>query len=497
MHIGDIVSEDFPHIFSSNTESFVEFTVNFDFTYWLKFQVENQTDANEWVIEIPYSKLPFVSWYTQKEGRWVEFKDGYEVPASERFLQSRFPAISLYLEKGQSETIYVKISSFNLSFPVHIETFKTYVKKSGQRDMAVGIILSLMGFMVIVIFFFYIVYRLKSFFVFGLYALVSAFFILSFEGFLPPLPFAQLIMILSILFTVSFYNIEKHSLTIVKFSRVLAAYFALFFVVSILMRYSDNRSFVPFALQINYLAIHSPFILFLSFYALKKGENQARVYLLGVAMQMIFVAAEVVALNLGYRRFLVNFVSIGFFLEMLIFGLALLFRAYIERKELLLSEQKAQEKSLEAARENTRLVRNQNKMLEEKVSERTLELEKQKDHLSQINQQLEAFNKEKDFLMGVISHDIRSPFMGVVGFCDVLSEEVDYLEPGEIRDLALRIQKNANEVLRLFENLLEWSQLELQETAINSESVNVFSIVDDIARMYELSLTKKGIEIRN
>ncbi len=47
--------------------------------------------------------------------------------------------------------------------------------------------------------------------------------------------------------------------------------------------------------------------------------------------------------------------------------------------------------------------------LEQRVEERTREIEKQKNKLNHQNLQLTELNEEKDFLISVVSHDLRNP----------------------------------------------------------------------------------------
>jgi len=483
--------------FTQNDELTLQFFDDIEHTYWLKIDLSNKSESNEWVIEIPFSKISFLHWYFNEKGDWLEYKDGFEIPESKRFFKSRFPAMLVRLNKGESKTIYISISKYNLSIPIHIMKLQTYIQLNRQRDMTFSVIASLTCFMVFMIFFIYYLYRLPSFFLFGLYALSVVLLLISFEGYLPPLPFAQLTMFFSIVFTLSFYSIKKHSERVNRVYKGIAVYFFMFFVFSIFMRYSENRTWVPFLLQVNYLFILTPSILWLSYYAWKKKESQVGFYLFGIIVQLVFIAAEILTINLGFRRFTVNLVSVGFFLEMLIFALALLIRAYKDRQHLIKSQQLAQENALTIAREKAELILNQNKLLEEKVIQRTAELNKQKNDLFQANQKLEEYNKEKDYIMSVISHDIRSPFTGVIGFCELLSDDIKELDQEQIGDFSKKIQENAEEVLTLFENLLEWSNANLTEKEKNKEQVYPKEKVDEILRTYQLSIQKKGILVLN
>jgi light-regulated signal transduction histidine kinase (bacteriophytochrome) len=139
----------------------------------------------------------------------------------------------------------------------------------------------------------------------------------------------------------------------------------------------------------------------------------------------------------------------------------------------------------------------QNQILEEKVKERTLELEnlnlqlmdsKEKTEHSErelykLNQeleqrisertfQLEAANKELEAFSYSVSHDLRAPLRHISGFIQILKE----LNAGQQTEEELRLMKlisnGALEMEKLIEALLYFSRInhsELRKTTINSD----------------------------
>ena len=65
-----------------------------------------------------------------------------------------------------------------------------------------------------------------------------------------------------------------------------------------------------------------------------------------------------------------------------------------------------------------------NNTLEEKVKERTAELEK-------ANKKIETLDKAKSAFLGLISHEIRTPLNGIIGFLDILKQSIE----GDNREL--------------------------------------------------------------
>lgn len=79
--------------------------------------------------------------------------------------------------------------------------------------------------------------------------------------------------------------------------------------------------------------------------------------------------------------------------------------------------------------------------------------------LNQYNEELKELNKSKDKMFSIIAHDLKDPFNSLLGFSEILLEEYDTLETGEIRDYIKIINNTAKHSLNLLENLLTWSRL--------------------------------------
>lgn len=85
--------------------------------------------------------------------------------------------------------------------------------------------------------------------------------------------------------------------------------------------------------------------------------------------------------------------------------------------------------------------------LEEEVKQRTLELDN--------------LNRTKDKIFSIISHDLRSPFMSILGFTEILEEELDEMDKDEIRSTVDKILVSSRNTVSLVDGLLEWSRLQI------------------------------------
>jgi PAS domain S-box-containing protein len=76
------------------------------------------------------------------------------------------------------------------------------------------------------------------------------------------------------------------------------------------------------------------------------------------------------------------------------------------------------------------------------------------------NIELAELNVQKDKFFSIIAHDLRSPFSGLLGLTQIMSEEIEELSKTEISEIAKEIRFAINNLYKLLENLLEWSRMQ-------------------------------------
>ena len=112
-----------------------------------------------------------------------------------------------------------------------------------------------------------------------------------------------------------------------------------------------------------------------------------------------------------------------------------------------------------------------NQNLEQKVTERTLELE--------------AVNKELSSFSYSISHDLRTPLRSIHGYISILSEEYGRQLDDEAKRLMSIISHNAKRMGQLIDDLLAFSQLgkkELRKTKVSMNHI-VTEVWEELSRM--------------
>jgi len=110
--------------------------------------------------------------------------------------------------------------------------------------------------------------------------------------------------------------------------------------------------------------------------------------------------------------------------------------------------------------------------------------------LQRLNQDLRARNEEMEQFAYIVSHDLKSPVITMMGFAELLREDLGDNVPADAIDGLNRIESAAKRMGRLIDDLLELSRVGRvkQET----RPVDVGALVEELRLEYEEQLTQAG-----
>ncbi|MGD8777504.1 MAG: response regulator [Ignavibacteria bacterium] len=128
---------------------------------------------------------------------------------------------------------------------------------------------------------------------------------------------------------------------------------------------------------------------------------------------------------------------------------------------------------------------NINKELQEKVDERTAELIAEKDKA------VEANRIKSDFLM-LMSHELRTPMGGILGFADILRNEI---KDEEHRDIAETLYSAAERLRDTLNSILALSQLESTKLKPHPVEIDIIARINKLLPSHEIKAKAKNLEI--
>jgi PAS domain S-box-containing protein len=112
--------------------------------------------------------------------------------------------------------------------------------------------------------------------------------------------------------------------------------------------------------------------------------------------------------------------------------------------------------------------------------------------LEKYNASLIELNKTKDKFFSIIAHDLRNPYTSMIGYTEMLLEDLDELSKDEIRDSLKIIHGSVKNSLNLLENLLAWSRLQTGHMPFNPIQLGLSDVVEDVVNvLFSLAYRKK------
>jgi len=113
------------------------------------------------------------------------------------------------------------------------------------------------------------------------------------------------------------------------------------------------------------------------------------------------------------------------------------------------------------------------------------------------NKQLQELNFNKDKFFSIIAHDLKSPFQGFLGMLRMMSEETDSFNKTDITKFCNAIYHSADNLYKLLENLLLWSQIQKGIISFKPEEQNIYDIFVQNIDAVNDRVIQKGIVIIN
>ncbi|HYK97053.1 MAG TPA: GAF domain-containing protein [Candidatus Acidoferrales bacterium] len=94
-------------------------------------------------------------------------------------------------------------------------------------------------------------------------------------------------------------------------------------------------------------------------------------------------------------------------------------------------------------------------------------------------EQLERVNRAKSEFVSIVSHEFRTPLTGIQGFSEMMRDEE--LTPEEMKEYASDINKDAQRLNRLINDMLDLSRMEAGRMSLDRQETDLNTIVTDAA----------------
>jgi signal transduction histidine kinase len=114
------------------------------------------------------------------------------------------------------------------------------------------------------------------------------------------------------------------------------------------------------------------------------------------------------------------------------------------------------------------------------LQQRNREIEDQAVHLEQARREAELANTAKSAFIANMSHELRTPLNAVIGYADLLDEELDPDTPPEARADLGRIKHAASHLLEMINAVLDLSRLDAGRVELHQEDCDLRGLLASV-----------------
>jgi len=413
---------------------------------WIRIDLKNKQKDPLLAIEVVNPQLDEIHFYEPSSTAYKVVKSGDNLPFSQRLLNHQHFVFPVKLKTGNSAVYYLRLySEEQMSIPIYVGTREAITASHYEGDIFTGLYLGIMFVMFFYNLFIYFSVKDRSYLYYVMYILGIALAQASLQGFtfkylVPEWPALNkmLVVLFSTISGIGAINFARYFLhlpdrmpLVNKVLWVFAIFYVLAFVVFLAGFHSISYNILDFS-----ALLVSCYALYFSIRLSLQGIRSARFFLLAWSFFMIGLLVYV-ARNMGflpYTFFTDHVLMIASAVEAILLSIALADRINTLKKEKEISQAEA----LRISRENEQLVREQNIVLEQKVTKRTAELQKTNGELNLTlselkNTQTQLVNAEKMASLGQltagIAHEINNPINFVTSNIRPLRRDIhDLLE---------------------------------------------------------------------
>jgi len=389
-------------------------------THWVRFTVTNASDRREIMLEVEYPTIDDITLFELRpDGSYDSTRLGEFTSYHNRPVDHQNYIFPLYIAANSTRQYYLRvIAGEQVQLPMFIGTRDQVSEKNDYRDLIFGLYIGVMLAMSFYNLFLYLSTKDNSYLTYVSYNVFVALTQATLQGYTFRFLYSNspwmaqhatvLVPILNgltaLVFIQQFLLTKQHYKKGHRLINILLLLYVGCFVPALMNEYIIAQIWVQIVVGAAAVSV-----FYISLRMSMKGYSSARFFLLAWSIFLLSVLVFVLrnANVLPYNEFTYYALQIGSGMEALLLSFALAYKINLFKAE-----------ALHASQENERLVKEQNIILEEKVTQRTEELQTSNEELNVAlknlkEAQTQLVEREKMASLGQltagIAHEINNP----------------------------------------------------------------------------------------
>ena len=433
---------------------------------WIKFSVNNQTSQKLFIDFNPIVADSISLYTTDENGQIVKTQTGQLMPFSERSIEHTNQNLELLGQKNINHTYYIRlVSSLSTPYRIRVGTEKAILKNYHSADVFYGFFYGFIALVILLNFSIYFAQRTPLYIWYAFYMLSMLCMLTSFNGnmhewfFFDTPQYNPAMYIFNVIPSILACVFTMHLL---KVKNLLPAYYKVLIYIVFAKIAVFFYSFYDIQFGINFTHfIAIPIIstsLFVACQSWKKGNFSAKYYMLGGGLRLMSIAIiflknfEIISWHIENERIL----YIGIMLEVLFLTIAIAHRFKI----LATEKEDVQEHAILSLNEKQNIINKQNQLLEQRVNERTAELQLALKREKEKEEKIMKSNRELTEFASIVSHDLRAPLRNINSFTQILLKRNKLKFDDKDFEYAQFIQSGVRQSTQLIEDLLNYSRMD-------------------------------------